>query len=224
MTYNRLLKIEVKEKVVARGIQNLDISNYHGIAVKYYSKKAYIDSIILKLTSMDKKPKISIPKYDIVVFDEVQDMTDTYMRFMRKFVMDIGTNPILVFLGDVRQSIYGFKGSDSRFLSCASEIWNEGRKFTNTLLSTTYRCTKQIASFVNEVMLGSHVMVSNKDGPPVSYWRCSIWNVASSIHSLIVKYLQKGYKVDDFFILDYTVKSEKTPIKIVCNYLVNKGL
>ena len=56
-------------------------------------------------------------KYDIIILDETQDMTDLHYKFIQKFIKDMGSIPTFLIIGDDKQSVFKFKGADSRFLT-----------------------------------------------------------------------------------------------------------
>ena len=103
------------------------------------------------------------------MLDEYQDNTNLYCRLIRKFIEDAGNSVQLLILGDARQSLYEFKGSDSRFLSLGDKIWGnfpflKGSQFIHCTLKMSYRITDHISSFVNKTMLGENLMLSCKSG------------------------------------------------------------
>ncbi len=80
---------------------------------------------------------INCPKYDAVLVDEAQDLSDLDAALVQ---MICKKNSIVVFVGDREQSLYGFRGAS------ADSIDNLIRDFkAGTLpLSITYRCGKKI--------------------------------------------------------------------------------
>ncbi len=48
ITYNAQLKNEVKNKVDEYNLKNIDVTNYHSLAVAYYNPKAYNDEELCK--------------------------------------------------------------------------------------------------------------------------------------------------------------------------------
>jgi superfamily I DNA/RNA helicase len=122
-TYNSMLRHEIKEKTETLGIKNLDVHTYHSMAVKYYYSGAYTDTGIRHILANKLAPRIHIPKKDIVVIDEAQDMTPLYFQLVVKFTMDMNHPFQLVVLGDFMQGLYEFKGADTRFLTLAHKIW-----------------------------------------------------------------------------------------------------
>jgi superfamily I DNA/RNA helicase len=161
-TYNSMLRHEIKEKTDQLNISNLDIHTYHSLAVKYYNSSAYTDTGIRHILTHNTPPRIHIPKKDVVVIDEAQDMTFLYFLFIVKYTMDMNHPFQLIVLGDYMQGLYDFKGADTRFLTMAIEIWKhhpnlKSPTFHNCSLKTSYRITNQMASFINEVMLAEIV-------------------------------------------------------------------
>ncbi len=86
VTYNSMLRYEIKTKVESLGLKNLEVHTYHSLAVKYFHSSAYTDSGIRYILKQNISPRIHIPKKDIIVIDETQDMTFLYFQFMDKFL------------------------------------------------------------------------------------------------------------------------------------------
>jgi len=223
ITYNKHLKNEVRNKVKNSNVSNLEINTYHSLGVKFYDDTARTDDGIIKIIENNIQPK-KIINYDIVVIDEAQDMTPIYYEFINKFIKDMKLEKcILLLMGDRYQSVYQFKKADPRFLTLSKNIWRDNIKLLP--LQQSYRVTKQIAYFVNNIMLGYNRIYSDKDGVPVVYLRCnrfaSHYKVAGIINNLINV---KKYKPDDIFIIAPTIKSSDNPIKKLENELVKKNI
>ena len=116
ITYNKSLKHEVREKIKARELNNLDIHTYHSLCFSYYSNSGYTDVEMYKVLKVNMKPVRPIPSIDVLIIDEAQDMTNLYFRFVLKYLKDLKQKVVLLVLGDVMQGLYEFKGSDSRYL------------------------------------------------------------------------------------------------------------
>ena len=89
MTYNKSLKFEVREKIIKDEITNLNVHTYHSLAVCYYRETAFVDNELRKIIVNKETPSKEIPKIDMLVLDEAQDMTFLYFQFMCKFLFDM---------------------------------------------------------------------------------------------------------------------------------------
>ena len=248
ITYNSELKREVSEKKDKYGLTNIDIFTYHSFAYKYYTEEANTDIGISKIVRTDMAPKVALPQIDILVGDEIQDMNFLYYQFVQKVLTDSGnqshplvqmkSSPVqILILGDKYQGLYEFKGADTRFLTLGHKIWGSSSPypFKQMNLTTSYRVTRQIADFVNKVMLGpDESSVSScglverihaiKDGPKVSYIRrSSCFQVYRSIGARIVNMILSGYaKPSDIFVLAASVKQKY--FKMIENMLVENNI
>lgn len=92
-----------------------------------------------------RNKEIRMPQYDYLAIDEAQDMSKLDQLFLNRLVKPMTGRNILV--GDPRQSIYAFRGSDvNSFDSFASQ------PNTVTLpLSISYRCAKNIVKEAQKV-------------------------------------------------------------------------
>jgi AAA domain len=238
MTYNASLRKEFKEKVTEYGIKNIDVHTYHSLAVQYFSPDAYTDSgirrILHGIEKEDQNTEKTVPKYDIIVLDEAQDMSLLYYRFVLYF-MTICAKTLkkwrcqLLILGDYMQGLYEFKGADIRFLTMAPEIWSscpylKKPKFDLCKLHTSYRITKPMAAFVNHVMIGNERLRACREGVPVTYLRNSRANLERIVVYHILKILEEGDLPEDIFVLSASVKGVNSNIRKMENALVERGI
>jgi len=223
LTYNSMLKIEILSKANKLNIKNMKIHTYHSLVTTYYDNSSYDDEHIKKILLQNTPLKSNINKIDILLIDEVQDMTFDYFNIVKKFIKDTESNPLILLFGDHQQCIYQFKNATSQFLTLADKIW--GCKFVYLSLSTSYRLTNQITWFINNCMLKYNKINSCKDGPKVDYYITNIFTIYRKIGNKIISMIEnEGYLEDDFFILIPSVKSENSPYKKLENYLVSKNL
>ena len=244
VTYNSELKLEVRQKQIKYAkeydmqLDNLSIYTYHALGFKYYTELAKTDIGLNKILEENMAPKKKLPKIDIIVIDEIQDMNELYFRFIIKFLRDVcsdsdtetgnGFVQILT-LGDKYQGLYDFKGADTRYLTLSSEIWKlflSPYPFKKLQLSTSYRITRQIAAFVNNVMLDENRLIAMKNGPHVQYIRHpDPFQGFKIIGFRLIEMIRSGYaKPQDIFVLAPSVKSENSPVKLIENMLVNNNI
>ncbi len=222
ITYNNMLKREVRKKVNRLSINNMSIHTYHSLAVKYYDESAYTDEEIKKILLGNLPIKKNSKSVDILLIDETQDMAQDYYQLVRKFISDTNSNPQIVIMGDRYQSIYEFKGANYKFLTLADKIWNF--PFEKMTLSTSYRLTHQIAWFVNKAMLGIDRISTIKSGPPVDYYIGNSYEIYKKLGKQLRKLMKTdGIKEQDIFILSPSVKSLEPPFKKLENYMVKHG-
>jgi hypothetical protein len=235
ITYNSDLKTEVREKKSKyqehMKLENLEIHNYHSFATTYYSPNAHTDIGLEEILDKNTNPQRQLPKIDVLVLDEIQDMNELYYRFILKILMDTNNyeNIQILTLGDKGQGLYEFKGADTRYLTLSSEIFNFSKRFPfkKLELTTTYRITREIATFINDGMLGYTRLNAVKDGPKVLYIRhTSVYQVYKMIGFKLIELLrEKIVKPDEIFILAPSVKEKKMEhVKLLENMLVSNGI
>ena len=233
ITYNSMLRHEFKEKLKTLNITNVEVHTFHSLAVKYYINEAHTDTGIRKILYNNMKPfspKKNLPKFDIFVLDEVQDMSILYYNFIRKFIQDIqGKNKIqIIILGDYRQGIYEFKGGDIRFLTRAQEMWEKfpllkTSNFKHCKLNMSYRITNQMASFINYCMLEDvNSIQACRNGSPIIYIRNTSYNINRILLVHIKRILDEGDLPSDIFILGASMKNSE--IRKLENLLVDNGI
>lgn len=222
ITYNKQLKLEVRNKIVEHDVKNVSVQTYHGLAVCHYDEKCYTDEQLIKIVEQDIDIRFR-PKYDIIVIDETQDMILNYYKLVYKFMQDIAFKGTLLVLGDSFQGVYEFKNADTRFLLLAHKLWN--RSFEPLTLKQSYRMTTNIASFVNKIMIGYDRIVSQKKSDhKVYYYKVNTYDFANELFTLLQKFLSNGYNPDDIFILSPSLKSADNPSKRLENLMVKHNI
>lgn len=230
LTYNSMLCAEIKTKADQLGLTNISIYTYHSLAVKYYSSAGYTDTMIRRVLNHNMPPRTPIPRFHILVIDETQDMTMLYFKLVVKFAKDHGRFIQLLILGDFMQGLYEFKGADTRFLTSAPEIWAGFHllytpHFVKCTLKMSYRITRQMADFVNDVMLGEKRLHACKNGGPVVYLRRSVYDAEKYVVYHITRLLSEGgVSPDDIFVLGSSVKGARSAIRKMENALVEKNV
>jgi len=243
ITYNAALRKEFQEKVREHALPHLDVHTYHSLAVCYFSGEAYTDTGIRHLLAANLGPREGadpLPKYDIVVLDEAQDMTLLYFRWMHHFLGHVCARRgrgrahhriQLLVLGDWMQGLYEFKGADIRFLTLASALWArcpylKTPTFHSCALRTSYRITRPMASFVNHVMIGGSEprLQACRDGGPVVYLRHSRFRLERIVIYHIQRILEEGDLPSDIFILSASVKGANSNVRKMENALVECGI
>jgi hypothetical protein len=199
------------------------------LGVSFYLDTAHTDTGLRKILSEKRLPKREIPKYDILVPDESQDMSFLYFHFLVKFACDMGTKFQLCVLGDYMQGLYEFKGADIRSLTLADQIWQthpllQTQIFHKCTLKTSYRITNPMSEFVNNVMLGQDRLAACKPGDPVTYIRHSRRNLEIVVVNQILALLVEGASPGDIFVLGASVKGVNSNIRKMENALVERGI
>jgi hypothetical protein len=228
LTYNSLLKEEIKEKVKELGLTNISVNTFHSLAVKYYYREAFDDAGIRRILREKMPPKIELPHFDVLVLDEAQDMTPLLFEFIVKFTLDTAKPFQLFVLGDKRQGLYQFKGSYTGYLTLADKMWENHpflrkKEFVFCTLQTSYRITCPMADFMNKVMLGEMRIIACKPGFPVKYVRRENYILSAFVISNIKRIMaEKNASYGDFFILAGSLKTYE--IRKIENELVQAGI
>lgn len=83
------------------------------------------------------KDGILLPKFDFIFVDEAQDVSAIQRAIIRKICH---TDTRIVFVGDPKQSIYGFRGAGSDSIELLEKEFN----CTNLPLTISYRCSGNV--------------------------------------------------------------------------------
>lgn len=231
LTYNAKLKLETRYKVQQMGFENIEVHSYHSFCVKYFYRQAYTDSGILHFLKLnDNTSVLRSFDYNLIILDEVQDMNPTYYQVVQHIIHRLSSRPQMVVMGDYMQSIYAFNHADPRFLTKADQLYASTspdspsppeRQWVRCTLSTSYRLTTQITSFLTGCCQGSVPIMAVKSGPRVSYVICDVF--ASKPFTEIKGLIDGGLAFQDLFILAPSVRSENSPVRMLANKLSQYG-
>jgi hypothetical protein len=218
LTYNAKLKLDTREKINELQLGNIEAHSYHSFCVKYYNRLCYTDTVITQVIKTKTNP-VRHFDYDIIIIDEAQDMSILYYELICKVYKDNGNDQTkLVILGDQFQGIFTFNGADERHITLATKIFKMNKfEWKTCNLSQSFRITQNNSKFVNECMLGfdriqSYKMIGEKN---VTYLQCD--SFGDKPFEMIENYLTCGYKPEDIFILAPSLRSAKTPARLLEN-------
>lgn len=233
LTYNAKLKSETRERCADMGIKNMAVHTYHSAALWIYDAPECCRDEGLSLLVQDWiRPPLPWyqTKFDVIIVDEAQDMTTLYFSIVCRLLRDVCCKGVrIVVLGDARQSIYGFKGADTRFLTIADRLplfESPNRSWVQHTLSTTYRLAPPLSKFINSQLLGNtHVLQSGKNGAgTVRYIRCNTFGDLP--FQEVMCWLSQGLEGSDIFVLAPSIKSstKRSPLRKLENRLVRRGI
>ena len=141
LTYNKLLKIDAKEKIKGR---NVTVTNYHGFAYLYLTRTG-IHAGISDLIQVFLSKKPNIDNYDLLVLDEYQDI-DQEISEMLAYIKKCNPRMQIVAVGDMKQKIYDKTTLDiQRFID---EFVGERKDLEFT---QCFRLSKDIAEMLGRV-------------------------------------------------------------------------
>jgi len=119
------------------------ICKYIDLSMKKLGLRDYTDQLIHCINFFKQNPKL-VPVFEHVLVDEYQDVNSAQIE-----LIDL-LNPASLFcVGDPRQSIFGWRGSQIKYILNFEEKHPDCEIIT---LSTNYRSSKQIVELINSAM------------------------------------------------------------------------
>ena len=113
------MKEETRQRL--KDYDHVDVHNYHSLVHSYFGVPCQDDKMMadfLNEPTSKQRSFVDLPDFDIVILDEVQDMTPLYFQlvhFLRTHLKN--PSPQLCCLGDRMQCIYQFMRADHRFIT-----------------------------------------------------------------------------------------------------------
>jgi len=232
LAYNSRLRHDCRAKQEAVGLSNLEVHTYHSMGYKFYTRVSKDDTGLRSVVEGDMEPTVRVA-FDVVVVDEAQDMTPLFCEFLHKLLGDntVAVEPQLLVIGDNRQCIYDFQNADERHLTLAHRgVFHSQRVWKQLHLATSYRLTGNMATFINEVVLGHKRIKARKPpGEPVVYLRGSPFTMAIRLAEQLSDRIKSGdLDPSSIYVVASSMKQgtgrNPTPINKLENCLVEKGV
>lgn len=141
LTYNKLLKLDAKSKIKNK---NVLVTNYHGLAWRFLKQNGFsagvsdmIQMVINKVTK--------IPKYDVLIIDEYQDIEQELADFL-KMIKKANPNMQIIAVGDMEQKIY-----DKTALKVPYFINEFLGKYERLEFTKCFRLSNELASMLGRI-------------------------------------------------------------------------
>ena len=126
-----------------------EISDYARVSLDIlYDKNIDKNGHICRV--MSKRAHDIGAKYELIFIDEYQD-TNYIQEKILAAISDNFTKGNVFMVGDVKQSIYGFRNAEPSIFINKYEEFLKGIGGKNKTLSTNYRSTKEIVGYVNDL-------------------------------------------------------------------------
>ena len=225
VTYNSKLRLETREKIEKYQLCNVEVHTFHSFCRKNYNSYCKSDTEIRDIFHdgfIFKKNNNKVV-YDIIILDEVQDMSPLYYNLFCKLFKDNNNLQTKIgIFGDFRQSIFSFNKSDERYITLYDKLFYNMNLFdwVERKLQTSFRITNQMSTFLNDCMFNQKIIFANKHSEYKPRYlfcngfenKCTCQN--SKIYNMIFLEFQKiikelHYLPEDIFILAPSIKSRK---------------
>lgn len=122
----------------------IQMAKSYPLYLKLLEKENSIDYNQMQIKALDKINEGYMPKYTNILIDEFQDTDPVQMELFAKFIENPQTESLTV-VGDINQSIYGFRGSNKNYFKELTDQYRD--KFKEVFLSYNYRSTEEIINF-----------------------------------------------------------------------------
>ena len=232
--YEKSLK-NAKYIQIAKSFQNDDEDSLDYLTL--LERENAVDFNQMQFKALEKMNDGYMPKYTNILIDEFQDTDPVQMEIFKKLIESPQTDSLTV-VGDINQSIYGFRGSNKNYFKELMDLYPE--KFEEVRLSTNYRSTEEIIDLSQDFIL-NHYESPNQLKPAECgskktndvYYMVSEDGASEAENILeIIKFIQsdKNMNLSDIGILSRSVKSSasscfKTLLKLLeennINYQIN---
>jgi len=219
LTYNKRLKEETRIRTADCG--NVEVHSFNSWAYKYINTTCSTNDGLNR----------SIPdfvdqdfRYDIIIIDEVQDMTPLYYRLIQYIQLCNKEDFKYCLIGDERQCIYSYMDASPHYMK-TPDLFKNKYDWTQLNLSHSFRITNIMSRFINGCMLHEDFIHSNKKSSDfIRYCITNMFSVKDFANE-IAYYKGLGYKYEDMFILSNSTKnSGNNPLSLIINHLIKKDV
>ncbi|KAG7449540.1 P-loop containing nucleoside triphosphate hydrolase protein [Guyanagaster necrorhizus] len=197
VTYSKRLQLDTQKRL--QNYPLVDVFTFHGLASRFFGTLINNDTLFRDIRRSAAPPTwIDMPRYEIIILDELQDLTEDLYWLTCAFITFVtqisGRAPHLLVLGDPRQAIYDFRGADQRYLELSSDTLSaiSPYEWRSAQLSQSFRLSCETANFVNHAFLGGEPYIQgSRTGPKPLYIHGNLHDidkVLKNIYPLIQKY------------------------------------
>src|SRR3989344_2885548 len=138
---SEFISSEIKHKQAISMI--VEIAGFISAAMKRYGLRTFNDQLLDTLHFFENNPQ-AIPQYEHILVDEYQDVNASQIKLLNFL------DPQNLFVvGDPRQSIYGWRGSDIRYILNFAANHEPSQVIT---LTKNYRSKKKIINLINQAV------------------------------------------------------------------------
>ena len=224
LSYSSQLKNEMRNKVNQCNIKNTQVHSFHSLGL-HYKKSCKSDIELEEILDSYRKPIKDI-EFDRLIIDEAQDMSDLYVRIIRKILQDnIKKKFYIALFGDQRQCIYEFKGANIDFFMNPSNYFGNGN-WIEEKLSYSFRITRGMMNIINKGFYNDNTVIQSlkKLDNDVHFYSYDIWDQSNNnkVLSILKEVFSLGYSPSDIFISSFSVRPSRgnwTPITIIENII-----
>ncbi len=161
----------------------IDQEDYLGQIVPQLYDLSLRQTTVIDFDDMILFPAIfyqSLPKYQLVLVDEAQDMN----RCQREFIKKILNGGRIVVVGDSSQSIYAFRGADSASMEKFKLEFN----CTVLPLSISWRCPKQVIEEAKKIVPSIEASSTAEDGEVVAIEETEVMDKVSPSDFILCRF------------------------------------
>jgi len=138
-TQELLVGVDIEHKRSAEMV--FEICNYIESYMKKEGLRDFSDQLIDAISFLEKNGEL-VPNFEHVLVDEYQDINSTQIKLLK-----ILNSDNLFCVGDPRQSIYGWRGSDINYILKFGETYPNAEMI---YLTKNYRSTEPIVDLINK--------------------------------------------------------------------------
>lgn len=131
--------------------------------------------------------KLNVPKSDILIIDEYQDLN----RAQQELMLKAGRRIVVV--GDPNQAIYGFAGADTDSVPRMKKFLEEKGGLTTLPLTVTYRCGKSIVNEAKSYVTSD--FKAHESNPEGQVLRMSYKPTASTTEPYYLPHVKQGDRI-----------------------------
>ena len=177
---SEFITTELKHKTSIRMI--IELTNYIEAYMRKHGLRTFGDQLLDTIKFLTNNPQ-HIPEFDHILIDEYQDINSTQIQ-----LLNLLNSENLFAVGDPRQSIYGWRGSNINYILNFQNQHDQAEIIT---LTKNYRSKKQIIKLINESITHMGFKDLESDSTEPSNIHLLDFKSEDEEHDFILNQLQK---------------------------------
>lgn len=237
LTYSKMLKTETRNKTKKQDY--VVVESFHSLVNNIFETTCH-DNRDLEQFLDHPTSKSELKNVHLLIVDEVQDLTDSYVRLIQHLQTQVHPDCRLMLIGDRFQNIFqSLQQSSTRFMDEPEAYF--GGSFARKRLSCTHRMTPEIARWVNKNVdpltiekhypdqwtaniteaWGSGMSSSRKPGEDVETYTFQFFrdHIPSKLICSLQQLIRKHGASELLFLVGSTKLNKRHPVRWILNLL-----
>ena len=224
LTYNKLLEVEMSENLEASGMSGHKCYTFHGLCSTVFAPTPDDETMHQILDNPGQYPPLKVLNFRRICIDESQDLKEVYAKLI---VTLFSTTCQWFLVGDEIQMLNDYDEDDPALLDymiSPAATLGSADNWVRTRLSTSFRLTPTVTSFVNCMLENGEPLISGNTVDrvcKVQISTCGNWKWKEVVIPWVIAVKKRNPNARIFILV--ARKKNNPPLQILVNSMTCRG-